>query len=140
MKLLCRMAIVAAMFAFGTLGIHADGNHLTWTRNSAPTETSITGGGWTLEQSGAAVGLKSAGYCDSKGNQIGNPGTERMQPYYFPLVSGHGRGDHRAPRLFSLASATLLQKRLLSLVDALTIIEQIYRVGKFVDVRNRAFI
>src|SRR5215467_10619420 len=85
------MAVIAATFAVSTLGIHADGNHLTWTRISAPTETTITGGGWTLEQSGAAVGLKSAGYCDSKGNQIGNPGTERMQPYYFPVVSGHGK-------------------------------------------------
>jgi hypothetical protein len=51
----------------------------------------ITGGGWTLEQSGAAVGLKSVGYCDSNGNQIGNPGTERMQPYYFPTIVGQGK-------------------------------------------------
>jgi hypothetical protein len=36
------------------------------------------------------VGLKSAGYCDANGNQIGNPGTERMQPYYFPHIHGHG--------------------------------------------------
>ena len=62
-----------------------------WTRNGAPTETCITGGPWTLEQSGAAVGLKSAGYCDAKGNQAGNPGTERMQPYYFPVVTGRGK-------------------------------------------------
>jgi len=90
-KQILRMAVVAATFAVSTLGIHADGGHLTWTRISAPTETSITGGGWTLEQSGAAVGLKSSGYCDKNGNQIGNPGTERMQPYYFPVVSGHGK-------------------------------------------------
>jgi hypothetical protein len=51
----------------------------------------ITGGGWTLEQSGAAVGLKSSGYCDANGNQLGNPGTERMQPYYFPTVVGQGK-------------------------------------------------
>lgn len=63
---------------------------VSWTRNGTPTETYITGGGWTLEQSGAAVGLKSAGYCDSLGNQIGNPGTERMQPYYFPYITGSG--------------------------------------------------
>src|ERR1700730_1048977 len=61
-----------------------------WTSNGAPTPTAITGGPWTLEQSGAANGLKSAGYCDSHGNQIGNPGTERMEPYYFPVVVGHG--------------------------------------------------
>jgi hypothetical protein len=62
-----------------------------WTFNGAPTETYITGGPWTLEQSGAAVGLKSAHYCDAMGNQIGNPGTERMQPYYFPFITGSGK-------------------------------------------------
>src|SRR5215469_11586344 len=62
-----------------------------WTKNGAPTETAITGGPWTLEQSGAANGLKSSGYCDALGNQIGNPGTERMQPYYFPSITGHGK-------------------------------------------------
>jgi hypothetical protein len=61
-----------------------------WTANGAPSETMITGGPWTLEQSGAAVGLKSVGYCDSQGNQVGNPGTERMQPYYFPTIVGEG--------------------------------------------------
>ena len=61
-----------------------------WTANGAPTQAAITGGGWTLEQSGAANGLKSNGYCDANGNQIGNPGTERMQPYYFPVIQGRG--------------------------------------------------
>jgi hypothetical protein len=64
--------------------------HVRWKKNGAPSEAYITGGGWTLEQSGAAVGMKSAGYCDASGNQIRNPGTERMQPYYFPVVSGRG--------------------------------------------------
>jgi hypothetical protein len=36
------------------------------------------------------VGLKSAGYCDANGHQIGNPGSERMQPYYFPFMNGQG--------------------------------------------------
>jgi hypothetical protein len=44
-----------------------------------------------LEQSGAANGLKSSGYCDGNGVQIGNPGTERMEPYYFPSVTGRGK-------------------------------------------------
>lgn len=78
----------------GTLSLvtlaHADPVH--WKRVSPPTETYITGGPWTLEQSGAAVGLKSAGYCDANGNQVPNPGSERMQPYYFPFITGHG--DH----------------------------------------------
>ena len=91
MKSVFRMAVVAATFVASTFAIHADGDHLRWTRNGAPTETTITGGGWTLEQSGAAVGLKSACYSEKNGNQIGNPGTERMEPYYFPVMFGHGK-------------------------------------------------
>jgi hypothetical protein len=79
---------VAMVAAFAT---QADENFIQWKSNGAPSETYITGGGWTLEQSGAAVGLKSAGYCDSNGAQILNPGTQRMQPYYFPFVTGHGK-------------------------------------------------
>jgi hypothetical protein len=71
--------------------VHAQDGHDQWKRNGAPTETYVTGGPWTLEQSGAAVGLKSAGYCDTNGNQVGNPGTERMQPYYFPVITGQGK-------------------------------------------------
>lgn len=83
----------AALFIAALAGMtatQADEDHVRWTRNGAPAETYITGGGWTLEQSGAANGLKSSGYCDSTGKQIGNPGTERMQPYYFPFITGHG--------------------------------------------------
>ena len=77
---------------FGIVTARADqDDHVVWTRNGAPTETYISGGGWTLEQSGAANGLKSSGYCDSSGKQIGNPAIERMQPYYFPFITGHGR-------------------------------------------------
>jgi hypothetical protein len=84
------LASIAAFFvtAFAT---RADEDHVRWSSNGAPAETYITGRGWTLEQSGAANGLKSSGYCDSMGNQIGNPGTERMQPYYFPFVTGRGK-------------------------------------------------
>ena len=86
-----KLAVAAATLAVGTFAIDAQEEHVRWTRNGAPTETTITGGGWTLEQSGAGVRLKSSGYCDGSGNQIGNPGTERMQPYYFPVVAGRGR-------------------------------------------------
>jgi hypothetical protein len=82
-------AIAAAIFVAS--GWTQTGDHVVWTSNAAPAETYIAGGGWTLEQSGAAVGLKSAGYCDSRGNQIGNPGTERMRHYYFPVVAGRGK-------------------------------------------------
>src|SRR5208282_5108833 len=64
-------------------GFFTHNGPVNWTSNGAPTTTSITGGPWTLEQSGAANGLKSAGY--------GNPGTERMEPYYFPTIFGFGR-------------------------------------------------
>lgn len=80
---------IALVGVFVTIcATQADESHLAWTKNGAPAEAYVTGGGWTLEQSGAAVGLKSAGYCDANGNQVGNPGTERMQPYYFPVISG----------------------------------------------------
>ena len=75
------LGVVAALAA-SAMDMHGQ---TQWKRNAAPAETYITGGGWTLEQSGAAVGLKSAGYCDKNGHQVRNPGTQRMQPYYFPF-------------------------------------------------------
>lgn len=80
--------IAAALALCGSSGLSY--GQVVWARNGAPVETMITGGPWTLEQSGAANGLKSSGYCDSNGNQMGNPGTMRMQPYYFPTVIGLG--------------------------------------------------
>jgi hypothetical protein len=68
----------------------SDDGPVHWTSNGAPTTTTITGGPWTLEQSGAANGLKSAGYC-SNGGEVNNSGTERMEPYYFPVISGFGK-------------------------------------------------
>jgi hypothetical protein len=73
-----RILLVCALLLTASLRAQAGDDKAGWTPNGAPAETYITGGGWTLEQSGAAVGLKSAGYCDSHGNQIGNPGTERI--------------------------------------------------------------
>ncbi|MBV8055699.1 MAG: hypothetical protein JO071_10715 [Deltaproteobacteria bacterium] len=85
----------AGMAVFGALAIPAAARQpVIWTRNGAPNTVVITGGPWTLEQSGAANGLKSSEYCASSdgitGTEIGNPGTERMQPYYFPFVVGQG--------------------------------------------------
>ncbi|MDF5723167.1 MAG: hypothetical protein PUP91_22385 [Rhizonema sp. PD37] len=62
---------------------------LNWTANDSPTEASIVGGPWTLAQSGASNALPSAGYCVNNVRQ-NNPGTELMQPYYFPLTTGVG--------------------------------------------------
>src|SRR3984893_18676009 len=90
-KMLIGVAVVLAAVVF-VRGVKADDDgHVHWTLNVAPVTTAITGGPWTLEQLGAANGLKSAKYCDSTGIQIGNTGTERMQPYYFPTVFGHGK-------------------------------------------------
>lgn len=83
--------LVFATAAWSVEDHDRDNQPVRWTKNGVPTDTSITGGPWTLEQSGAANGLKSAGYCDSNLKQIGNPGTERMEPYYFPSIVGHGR-------------------------------------------------
>lgn len=67
---------VIATAAFSTVAI-ADYDTVVWTRNSTPSTVAITGGPWTLEQSGAANGLKSSGYCASSdgitGTEINNP-------------------------------------------------------------------
>jgi hypothetical protein len=84
-------AAATALILVSALRTRAWQDTVRWKRNGAPTETYITGGGWTLEQSGAAVGLKSAGYCDSNKKQVVNPGTQRMQPYYFPFITGRGK-------------------------------------------------
>src|SRR5215470_20369752 len=60
---------------------------ITWTLKETASEASITGGPWTLEQSAASPDKRAAGYCKG-GKQQPNPGTERMQPYYFPFVIG----------------------------------------------------
>ena len=95
------MRTFAAGLAIGVLAFavaaeaqheHGSADPVRWTRNGAPQEATITGGPWTLEQSGAANGLKSSGYCQAdEQTLIGNPGTERMQPYYFPVIVGHGK-------------------------------------------------
>lgn len=83
------LVVVVPAVAFGG-GMRADAQ-VKWIRKGAPTDVTITNGPWALEQSGAANGLKSAGYCDLTGNQIGNPGTERMEPYYFPTACDNCR-------------------------------------------------
>lgn len=88
-KLICSTIVLAALL-LASSGSNAQQPSVFWTRNAAPAETYVIGGPWTLEQSGAAVGLKSAGYCDSNGNQVPNPGIQRTQPYYFPFINGQG--------------------------------------------------
>jgi len=67
---------------------------ITWTLEEPASEAYITGGPWTLEQAGASQDKRAAGYCvpfGPSGVQQPNPGTERMQPYYFPHVTGFGQ-------------------------------------------------
>jgi len=96
-KLLTFAGVLLVAVTAHAQGYGPDGPQLgpvQWRSNGAPTTTAITGGPWTLEQSGAANGLKSAGYCNNSGpvpTENVNPGTERMEPYYFPVVTGHGR-------------------------------------------------
>jgi hypothetical protein len=81
---------VGAVIATAGFSAARQSESIVWTRNGAPITASIKNGPWTLEQSGAANGLKSSGYCDASLNPIGNPGTERMEPYYFPFIVGQG--------------------------------------------------
>ena len=91
MKLAIRFAASLTLLVLPALAAQAQNGHARFTRNDAPAESYVSGGPWTLEQSGAAVGLKSAGYCDASGHQVPNPATQRMEPYYFPFITGTGR-------------------------------------------------
>jgi hypothetical protein len=90
MRIAVATGALIAMAALSTNASAHDSDSIKWTRNGAPIAAAIKDGPWTLEQSGAANGLKSSGYCDNAGHLIGNPGTERMEPYYFPFIVGQG--------------------------------------------------
>jgi hypothetical protein len=64
-----------------------------WKAESLPQQSHITGGPWTLQQTGASNAAPSAGYCVN-GVPQPNPGTERMAPYYFPFVTNSGGKLH----------------------------------------------
>src|SRR5262249_2469494 len=89
LKAALRSTAVLAALALPALA-QAQNTQTLFTRNDSPAESYVIGGPWTLEQSGAAVGLKSAGYCDKNGNQVPNPAIQRMEPYYFPFITGTG--------------------------------------------------
>ena len=56
---------------------------------TTPVESTISGGPWTLAQGPASNAVPYNGYCVN-GTPARNPGTELMQPYYFPHVQGSG--------------------------------------------------
>ena len=100
MKTTIRFVVLAAAMCAMAAASLAQNKPNSFTATSAAAETYIYGGPWTLEQSGAANGLKSSGYCDANGVQVPNPGAERMQPYYFPFITGHG---HKLQGYFDIA-------------------------------------
>jgi hypothetical protein len=55
-----------------------------------PVQSTITGGPWTLAQGPASNAIPYNGYCVNE-VPAANPGTNLMQPYYFPHVEGHGQ-------------------------------------------------
>ncbi len=85
-----RQTLVGAALALAVLPLSAQvsaASPLTWTLKETASEAYLTGGPWTLEQSAASPDKRAAGYCKGDTQQP-NPGTERMQPYYFPFVTG----------------------------------------------------
>ena len=83
---------VVAMLALMAPAAWAQSGGL-WKADGIPIQSHITGGPWTLEQTGASNAAPSAGYCVGGIPQT-NPGTERMAPYYFPFVTGSGKKLH----------------------------------------------
>src|SRR6266849_5007683 len=75
---------IVAMLALPALTAWAQSGDV-WKAESIPVQSHITGGPWTLEQTGSSNATPSAGYCVAGVPQL-NPGTERMAPYYFPCV------------------------------------------------------
>jgi hypothetical protein len=72
----------------------------SWTAATAPVEAKITGGPWTLGQGPTTPTLPSVDYCVNGVPQPNN-GTNLMQPYYYPFVTGSGKNlqgyfDYRA--------------------------------------------
>src|SRR5215469_1524349 len=62
----------------------------TWIVDGTPVPATITGGPWTLGQSAATYADPTAGYCDASGAVTRNPGTNLLQPDYFPDIIGRG--------------------------------------------------
>jgi hypothetical protein len=83
---------LVALVALQALPIWAQSADV-WKAGSVPVQSHITGGPWTLQQTGSSNAAPSAGYCVN-GVPQRNPGTERMAPYYFPFVTGSGKNLH----------------------------------------------
>jgi hypothetical protein len=60
-----------------------------WTATTAPVQSTLSGGPWTLPQGGPFTG--PVAYCSSGVPLLNAPGVVNlMQPFYFPFVTGRG--------------------------------------------------
>src|ERR1700709_760271 len=59
-----------------------------WSTAGLPQPASVTNGPWTLGQGPATLDHQNKGLCDTfpNGTLQNNPGTNLMQPYYFPEI------------------------------------------------------
>jgi hypothetical protein len=62
--------------------------HVQWSTTGLPQPASVTNGPWTLGQGPATLDHQNKGLCDTfpGGTLQNNPGTNLMQPYYFPEI------------------------------------------------------
>src|SRR5260370_13359440 len=72
LKIAVKVLVTVSALVIAAFATQADEDHIRLIKNGAPTETYVTGGPWTPEQSGEAHGFKTSGYCDKKRNQIRN--------------------------------------------------------------------
>ena len=114
------LLVTAAVLIPSLLSAHEP---IHWSLDQPAGESYITGGPWTLEQSGASQDRRAAGYCDSypNGKQQPNPGTMRMQPYYFPSIVGKGKTlqgyfDYRPRNIDEAIVAAFLAPSIRSLI------------------------
>jgi hypothetical protein len=62
--------------------------NVQWSTTGLPQPASVTNGPWTLGQGPATLDHQNKGLCDTfpNGALQSNPGTNLMQPYYFPQI------------------------------------------------------
>lgn len=62
--------------------------NVQWSTTGLPQPASVTNGPWTLGQGSATLDHQNKGLCDTfpNGALQSNPGTNLMQPYYFPQI------------------------------------------------------
>ncbi|MGH3763589.1 MAG: hypothetical protein ACRDS0_25915 [Pseudonocardiaceae bacterium] len=66
--------------------------NVQWSTNGSAQPASVTNGPWTVGQGPATLDHQNKGLCDTfpGGTLQNNPGTNLMQPYYFPQIKRFG--------------------------------------------------